>query len=674
MGNSAARPWQTTIRTRVIVAAVCFAAWSVAIEARLVWLQVYQHDAYLSRAARQQKDTVEVPARRGEIVDRQGHTLALSVNAETIVAARNLDNPESTVDAICRALDGCTKQERDQYVQRLGPKNRKGFTYLRRQISPEEAARVSALNLPGISLITESKRFYPKRELAAHVLGFVGPAGKGLGGIEAAYDSRIRGRDGALLVETDARRRRFSQRIERSPTAGATIELTIDQFLQYATERELRRAVRDQHAAGGTIIIMDPRTGEILALANEPTFNPNAFGDARPEDRRNRAVQELYEPGSTFKMVTASAAIEEQAFRIDEPIDVSAGSIQIGSRGVKDVHRYGVLSFTDVIVKSSNVGAIKVGLRLGPERLGRYIRRFGFGTRLCPDIQGETVGMLSDPGRWGDSTLASVSMGYEIGVTPLQMVTAFSSVANGGLLVQPRIVRAIRQGSLRSEIAPLELRRTVNADTAAELVTIMEQVVARGTATAGAIPGYTVAGKTGTAARLVDQRYSKTDYYSSFVGFVPSRQPALTILVVIDSPHNGLPYGGLVAAPVFKRIAEAALRQLGIPPTVNPVPPVMVNVSAGDARVGGVTPTTARATGSHVDLITGPPVVPDVRGLGAREAILRLARFGLVARLTGDGVVIDQDPAAGTPIEPGSACRLWLERIVVLPPAPVSLQ
>jgi cell division protein FtsI (penicillin-binding protein 3) len=441
----------------------------------------------------------------------------------------------------------------------------------------------------------------------------------------------------------------------------------MDRVIQHITERELHDAVVLHRAAGGTAVVMDPRTGEILAMANEPTFNPNSYALARDEDRVNLAVQAPYEPGSTFKMVTASAAVEEQAFRMDELIDVSAGAIRIGPRTIKDVHASGVLNFMDVIVKSSNVGAIKIGLRLGPERLGRYIRRFGFGTKVCPDVRGETAGIVADPARWSDSTLASVSMGYEVGVTPLQMAAAVSSVANGGHFVQPRLVRALRVGTTRTEVTPLELRRTVTSETAAELLAIMEQVVQRGTGTTAAIPGYTVAGKTGTAAKIIGGRYSKTDYHSSFVGFVPSRNPALAIIVVIDSPRVGGFYGGVVAAPVFKKIAEPALRYLGVPQTLNPIPPIIVNASVA-AAIPTMTPTTSRVSASRIDVVTGSPVVPDVRGLGAREAVQRLARFGLVSRLTGDGVVVDQDPIPGTPLEPGTVCRLWLDR-VTLPPA-----
>jgi len=667
MTNANNRTWRDVTRTRLFVAAACLAVWVIGIEARLVFLQVYRHDEYVQRAEKQQKRTVDVPARRGEIVDRNGQMLALSVDAESIYAVpRAVEDPAATVTKICGATGGCSPEDAATYRKRLGQK--RDFVYLARRISPDVAAKVTGLELPGISLMSEQRRYYPNRELAAHVLGYVGLDGEGLGGIEAAYESKIGGQKGAVLVEVDGKHHVFTKQTKRSPAAGMTIELTIDRVIQHIAERELHAAVLAHNAVGGTALVMDPGTGEVLALANEPTFNPNAFLDAKPESLLNRGTQAPYEPGSTFKIVTASAAIEEQAFKIDEMIDVSAGAIHIGSRTVKDTHAHPPLSFIDVIVNSSNVGAIKIGQRLGAERMSRYMRRFGFGMRLCPDLFGETAGLLPDPGRWSDSTLASVSMGYEVGVTPLQMAAAVSSVANGGHLVQPRFVRALRSGDQRSVVAPTELRRTVLPETAAELLAIMEQVVARGTATAAAIPGYTVAGKTGTAQKVVNGHYTKTEYYASFIGFVPSRKPALAIVVVIDAPHRGQIFGGVVAAPVFKNIAEASLRYLGVPPTINPVPPVVVTVAA-DVPTPEIVPATNLAQTARLDVVTGAPTVPDVRGLGAREAIRRLARLGIVATVVGDGVVTDQDPTAGSPLEPGIVCRLTLERIV---PPPVS--
>jgi cell division protein FtsI (penicillin-binding protein 3) len=275
-------------------------------------------------------------------------------------------------------------------------------------------------------------------------------------------------------------------------------------------------------------------TGELLAVANYPTFNPNLQGDAGPEAKRNRAVQDIYEPGSTFKVVTASAALEEHVIGVDDLIDVSGGKIRFGSRVIDDTHDYGTLSFTDMLVKSSNVGAIKVGLRLGPERLGLYVRRFGFGRALSPDFPAETTGIVWDPRKLDSSALASMSMGYQVGVTPLQMVAAFSSVANGGDLIQPRVVRALVRDGKRVEVKRTVLGRTISKDTAVTLTGIMEQIVDRGTATYAQLEGYTIAGKTGTASKLVNGRYSNTDYYSSFVGFLPSRNPVATVIVVID--------------------------------------------------------------------------------------------------------------------------------------------
>jgi cell division protein FtsI (penicillin-binding protein 3) len=406
---------------------------------------------------------------------------------------------------------------------------------------------------------------------------------------------------------------------------------------------------------------MDPTSGEILALANWPTFNPNAFNKAPIAYQRNRAIQEIYEPGSTFKIVTSAAALQESVMHLTDPIDVSAGMIRFGARQIDDVHTYGTLSFTDVIVKSSNVGAIKIGLRLGPERLCRYIRRFGFGETLAPDFRGESPGIVWRPETLNDSALASVSMGYQIGVTPLQMATAASAVANGGELLRPRIVRAVIRDGRRLPTSREVLRRTVTPETAAALTGIMEAVVERGTGEAAQLPGYQVAGKTGTATKVINGRYSGSEYHASFVGFVPSRRPALTVLVVIDSPHGKGYYGGVVAAPIFKRIAEASLRHLGVPPTINPMPPVLAAraESAGEAR-----PASARSTELMAVRPTSPTegLMPDLRGLGAREALRTLAQVGFAARITGDGFVVDQRPAPGVPLERGDTCALTLKR------------
>lgn len=657
--------WRVTVRRRLVVIAVIFAAWSVAVQARLAWLQVHEHDHYSQRAIRQQSRTLILPALRGSIVDRAGRVLATSADAETVYAIpTEIADPEATARALCRVLQDCgrSKTALQALTDRLSLN--RPFAFVERRVSPAEAAAVAALNLDGIGLRPESRRFYPNRELMAPVLGYVGIDNKGLAGLEQKYDDVIRGQDGQALVFADARRHVFD-RVDRPPTAGASIELTLDSTLQFVVERELAAGIAEHRAAGGVAIVMDPWTGEILAMASAPTFNPNIAGEFDPELRRNRAVADIYEPGSTFKTVTASAALEEHVLTPESMIDCAPGHIDIGSRRVRDVHPYGGLSFTDVIVKSSNVGAIKAGFRIGPERMLRYVRRFGFGTRLSPDLPGEQSGIV-----WGtlnDDALASVSMGYQVGVTPLQMAAAVSSIANGGQLLRPRVLRAVVRDGVRHAIAPEVVRRTVTPETAATLTAIMEGVVDRGTAKTSRIDGYAIAAKTGTAAKLENGAYSKQKYMASIVGFLPSRKPAVTVLVVIDSPRAGSYYGGVVAGPVFRRIAEAAIRHIGLPRTIDPERPVMV----ARRNAAPVLPVHyGIAPAQHTGPAPGPEgVMPDLRGLNARAAVRALARVGLAPRLAGLGVVTAQDPMAGTPIDPGGPVRLWLDREAPLPAA-----
>ena len=662
MSEPSSDNWRRLVRRRLFVAAALFMLWATGIEARLFYLQVRKHADLQARADRQQMQTVEVSAKRGDILDRHGKVLAYSVDADSIYAVPSeIEDPDKAAALLCSALEDCPAKEQDALARRL--RQRRSFVYIRRQVSPVEFRRIADLQLEGVGFLKEDRRFYPNKEMAAQLLGFVGVDNKGLAGIEAAYDSQIRGAQGRLFFQTDARRHAFG-RLERPPTAGASVELTIDEYLQHVAERELRDGVARNKAAGGTAIVMDPKTGEILALANYPTFNPNAFAGADDNERRNRAVQDIYEPGSTFKLVTASAALQEHLVGIDDPIDASGGSIRIGSRVIHDSHNYGVLSFTNVIVQSSNVGAIRVGLQLGAERLGLYARRFGFGRSLSPDFPGEATGILWDPARLDSSALASMSMGYQVGVTALQMVTAVSSVANGGELLQPRVVHALIRDGRRTEVTPEVLGRVVSTETAATLTGIMEQVVERGTAVPAKIDGYSIAGKTGTSHKLVNGRYAPSDYNASFVGFIPSRNPRVAIIVVLDSPHGPVYTGGPVSGPIFQKIAQAALRHFGIAPSINAPSPVLV------ARHVDEQPFQTTLSRDVLAVVPAGPFrgledLPDLRGLSAREALRVLTRIGLAARLNGSGVVTAQWPSAGSPFEPGATCELWLERALV---------
>jgi cell division protein FtsI (penicillin-binding protein 3) len=658
--------WRATLKQRAAMGVGALMMWTLAIEARLIYLQVVQRSELVERAERQQMRTRPLSPKRGDILDRRGHILATSVEADTIYAVPSaIADERDTVEKLCKALGSCKPAERQELVERLT--KQRHFAYVRRQVTPDEARRVAALNLEGVEFLKENRRFYPNKELAAHLLGFVGLDNKGLSGIESAYDSQIRGQEGRILVHADAKRHAFS-RVERPPTVGATIELTIDEYLQHVAERELRAGILANRAAGGSAIVMDPRTGEILAMANLPTFNPNVYREFADTDRRNRAVQDLYEPGSTFKVVTASAALEEKVLPTTAMIDVSAGQIRIGSRIVHDTHTYGPLSFTDVIVKSSNVGAIKIGFRLGTDRLSEFVNRFGFGRQIAPDFPSENPGIVWERTKWTDDALASVSMGYQVGVTPLQMAAAVSSVANGGEYMEPRVLRAIYRADRRYEVKPKMLRRTISQETAAQLTGIMEQVVERGTGTFAKIAGYSVAGKTGTANKLVNGHYSNQTF-ASFVGFVPSQKPVVTILVVLDTPTAGSHFGGPVSAPIFRRIAETTLRYLAVSPSIDPAPPVFV------ARAHEEPATLVSSIGHEPLTMAPPPVVnvveesqvgtvPDVRGMSARAALHRLAAVGLSAGLSGDGFVVNQEPAPGAPIEEGARCRLTLQRTV----------
>jgi cell division protein FtsI (penicillin-binding protein 3) len=666
--QAGARDWRITLKRRIALGAAILLLWSCGIEARLVYLQVVRHAALTARAERQQLRTLKAPAKRGEILDRHGHVLAYSVDAASVYAVpTEIEDPHAVVDALCGVFGDCTREERQDLVERLS--RHKAFAYVRRQITPDQVKRIADLQLEGVGFLSENRRFYPNKTLAANVLGYVGLDSTGLGGIESTYDSLIKGKAGTVLVQTDAKRHAFS-RIERPPTEGATLELTIDEYLEHIAERELRAGVEWAGAEGGSAIVMDPATGEILAMANYPTFNPNVYGDFKAEQRRNRAIQDLYEPGSTFKIVTASAALQEKLFTPDSPIDTNPGVIRFGSRVIDEDkhHNYGLQTLKGVIVHSSNVGAIKIGLKVGATRMSEYVKRFGFGRAESPDFTGENPGIVTPASRLTDSALASVSMGYQVAVTPLQMVTAASVVANGGELVVPRIVRAVIRDEQRQPVPHKVVGRVITPAVAAELTDIMEGVVTDGTGKKSQVAGYTVAGKTGTANKVENRRYSPTDYNVSFVGFVPSRQPAFAIVVVVDSPHKQPPYGGSVSAPIFQRIAEAALRYYAVPPTINPEPPILV------ARhdTSHEQPTSGPAEQPAIVTIGGASAAstfPDLTGLSARDALSTLSRLGVMARLLGTGLVTSQQPPAGTPLDTDLTATVWLGR---QPPPPAA--
>jgi cell division protein FtsI (penicillin-binding protein 3) len=669
-------------RVRYAWVAIMAVLWMGAVLARLTYLQLFNYSDYLARARRQQQRIVETSPRRGSIYDRNLREMAMSISMDSCFAV-----PSEIADAqmVARLLAAVLQQSEEEIHTKL--KASRSFVWIARKLPPETVERIQSLNLRGIYFQKESRRFYPKRELAAHVLGYVDVDEKGLGGIEYQFDARIRSKPGKLMILTDARHRWYD-RNEQSPSSGGSIVLTLDEKIQYIAEKELARAVATTGARAGTIVVQDPSTGELLAMANYPHFNPNAPGDSPAENRMNRAVAALYEPGSTFKLVTLAAALEEKITRPEEWIDCQMGAIFIAGHRIRDHKPFGVLQVTDVMAKSSDVGMIKLGLRLGAPKFHDYIRAFGFGRDTGIELPGETRGLLRGVEKWTPVSVGSISMGQEIGVTSVQLVSAFSAIANGGLLYAPRIVRGMRNGD---EVLPAEANlptQVVSPETAATMRRILENVVLNGTGNLAQLEGYTAGGKTGTAQKIdpATGRYSLTHHIASFVGFAPINTPAVTVLVILDSPV-GLYHGGDVAAPVFKRVTEQVLAYMDVPQDV-PVdaprgrsrerldtarlmdvsdfsPEQAENTVASQLPVfpAEPLPDPKKDTAQTVALAEGQGVsVPRLTGLSVRSVTQECLRLGLNPVLIGTGVAMDQNPAPGQTVRRGGRITIRFAR------------
>src|ERR1700726_2691265 len=548
-------------RTRLLIVAILIAIWTGAALGRLAYLQLFRYSEYYSRAQHQQRSIVEVGARRAEIFDRNLNPLAMSVPVDSAFPVPSeIADPEMVARLIGKILEVSP----DEVATRLAGSH--SFVWIARKLPPEKAGRIAAMNLRGIYFQREGGRFYPKRELAAHVLGYVDIDEKGQGGIEYSLEDSIRSKPGKMLILTDAHRRWYDS-TDKAPDTGASVVLTLDEKIQYIAEKELEQAIQDTQAKSGTVIVENPNTGELLAVANWPTFNPNAAKDSNPESRMDRAASALYEPGSVFKIVTLSAAIDQGITNADEIIDCQMGSIYIAGHRIRDHKAFGLLTVSQVLANSSDVGAIKIGLRLGAPKFYEYIRSFGFGQPTGVDLPGESRGMLRRLENWTPVSVGSISMGQEIGVTPLQMITAVSAIATGGLIVRPHVVREQRHGNQETEPQEPQPRRVIQETTAATMRRMLEGVVLNGTGKKARLDGYTSAGKTGTAQKfdVATGHYSAHQLIASFVGFAPINTPAVTILVQLDSPTMGSHMGGAVAAPVFKRVAEQALAYLNVP-------------------------------------------------------------------------------------------------------------
>ena len=644
------------LRTRVLILAALLAVAFGGLTSRLGWLMIVKRAELAALAERQYSRTVTLHGARGPIVDRHGAPLATSTPAESLFAQpRALGDPVRVAARLAPILDA---PERELHAQLTSGK---AFVWLRRKLPPAVVARVRALGEPGLGFLDEPLRLYPNRELAAHVLGFEGVDG-GLEGVERAWNDALAGTPGRAIVGRDALGRELaSQQILAPPAPGRGVMLTLDTTIQYLAEREIDAAYRRTQARAAMAIAMDPRTGDVLALALRPTFNPNAFlAVSSREVWRNRAVTDPFEPGSTFKVILAAAALEEGVVRPEDRIWAENGQLTIAKTTIHDWRKFGWLSFGEVLQNSSNVGSMKVGLALGRDRYHRYMTAFGFGAPTGVGLPGESRGVLRDPQRWSPLSLPTMSIGQEVSVTALQMLAAVGAVANGGTLMQPRLVKAEFDADGREvrRVEPRAVRQVVSLETARTLSRMLVRVVEHGTGHLAAVPGYDVAGKTGTAQKLdpATRRYSRAPGVLSFVGFVPADEPRLVLLVLLDEPKTEK-WGSEAAAPVFSAIAGPVLRYLEVSPR-DAAPIQIVTGPGADAAAAARVRLVATDHLTEAELSAG--LMPDVRGRTLRRALAMLAPLGVRVELAGRGRVAQQTPVPGERVHEDAVARLTL--------------
>lgn len=625
---------------------------------RAYQLQIIDRDQLFDQYTRQYSKYITLPPKRGTIYDREKRELAVSLDVDSLYA-----RPGQIKDAreIAHKLSPILKVSYRYVLDKIT--SDRPFVWLMRKISPAQAQEIEKLGIEGIGFIEESRRFYPNKELASNCLGFTGIDPKGLEGLELAYDSYLNGKPGSILVARDAKGRNIYSPLIRQveATKGYNLQLTIDQTIQHVVEKALDEGMRKSRAQAGTAIVMAPHTGEILALAVRPTYNPNAFWDYEPNRRRNRAVTDIFEPGSTFKIFLASSALEEKTTQPQDIYYCENGAYRFGGETIHDVHEYGWLTMSDIIKFSSNIGACKIAQTLGDEKFYSYIRKFGFGNRTGIDLPGESSGKLSPPSEWARIDLGTIAFGQGLAISPIQLITALSAIANQGVMMKPHMVKTVfnDQGDIIKEIPPKSMGRVVSAETARQVSAILKTVVEEGgTGTQAFIEGYPVAGKTGTAQKVdsATRRYSSHKMVSSFIGFFPADKPQVAMLIIIDEPQ-GITYGGVVAAPIFREIAHTIIAYLNIPPAggsltlvKNPTPPV---------------PARKKAFINPVSYHEGPfsntlmqDATPNFSGLSMRDALMLADECDMTLEISGSGRATAQSPLPGEPIASGRKCRI----------------
>jgi cell division protein FtsI (penicillin-binding protein 3) len=644
-------------RIRIRIIGVLFACFFVLTSFRAFYLQIIKKDDWTRIAEKQHQKIVPLTPARGTIYDSTGAALAVSIEMDSCYAEPVFI--EDSGDAAIK-LAPVIGMPRDELQQKLSGK--KGFVWLRRMITPDMTRKIRDLKIAGIGFVKESRRYYPNSEVASNVIGFTGLDPQGLEGVELKYNSQILGNTGYLVTERDALGRDIAlmDKVVQKSSKGNNIILTLDKNIQYITEKELAKAVTESRAVGGMALVMDPQTGKILAMASYPTFNPNAFRSYSKDSLRDRAIADTFEPGSTMKVFLITAAMEAKVIGPNDVFNCENGNYAIGGRVIHDTHKYGNLRVSEILKYSSNIGAAKIGARLGSERLLSNLKNFGFGEKTGVDLPGEVTGYLRDRSHWYPIDLATISFGQGLSISSLQLATAVSAIANGGLLMKPYVVEKITDdsGSVIRRFSPEIRRRVTSARTSQTMTQMMESVTSEGgTGLNAVVDGYLVAGKTGTAQKVdpMTRCYSATKRTASFVGFVPASHPRLTILVVVDEPKTS-PYGGVVAAPAFREIAHQSLCYLKVPPTV----PLKAKTKSPESEESSETaqdqiPVVAEGV---IDEMTGGGIMPNFRGMSIRQVMQYMEKNSLNVKIMGSGRAVEQNPQPGQQIAPKN--QVWV--------------
>jgi cell division protein FtsI (penicillin-binding protein 3) len=651
------------VRVRIRLVGLCFLAAFGFVAARAFHLQVLGQQDWERRAERQHQKVIPLIPQRGTIFDRHGEALAVSLEVDSIyLEPQKVSDPAAAARQLADALGLKVRSVRAKL------NSGKGFLWLKRQVSPRESELVRAMGLEGVGFTKEHRRFYPNSEVGAQIIGFTGLDPEGLEGLELKYDSVLLGQGGFLVTERDALGRGLGgggEETVQGGEPGSDLHLTLDKNLQYIAEKELAEGVKSSHARAGTVVVLDPSSGEVLAMASQPDYNPNAFSRYRPRQWRDRAICDTYEPGSTMKMFLLAAALDKGVVKPSTVIDCENGAYRVGGKTIHDHHPYGRLKLPEILKVSSNIGAAKVGQALDRENFYNYLRDFGFGETSGIDLPGEQPGLLRKPSHWFDIDLAAISFGQGLTVTPLQIAAAAAAIANGGYLMQPYVVEQVVNpyGEVVESHQPKVRQQVVSTAVAKEVKNMLELVTEEGgTGTLASVPGYRVAGKTGTAQKVdpVTGTYSTDKIEASFVGFVPADDPKLVILVVLDEPE-GRTFGGLVAAPIFSRIAAQGLRYLKVAPRepVAPgsLPPLDEALAHQEAAVDVPAALPDARQGES-------PVMPNCMGMSYRQVLQTMENIKLNIRLDGSGRVIRQHPKPGEAIKFGS--EVWVR---LAPPA-----